>query len=494
MNIKAIARSYAFATVIVILAVAPLVSLQRTATLIGRPTAFWSEHKQYVVGASAVLIAQLALVVGLLVQRTRRQRAERALSESEERYRIVVETQTELICRFLPDTTLTFVNDAYCRFWGKTSDESDRHKIPGAHSGRLLASLVERQIASLVETPHIDTLRARSDPGQWRNWLATMDESRGRGRGRSRPRAARRRTGRHRAQARRRGVTRTPDCPLNASYKRIHDLAGRLIAGQETERHRIARELHDDLSQKLALLTIDIEQLARGALMRITGVARRVRSISKRSAEIASDVHRLSHELHPTKLEALGLVAAVRTICRDVSHQHGIDVDFSHTRVPTAIPPQVALCFYRIVQEALHNVVKHSGAKQASVKLTGGDDALDLAIADPGLGFVPSTTGSTGLGLVSMRERVNFLGGRIAIHSAPGRGTRIGVRAPLERSRADTPARQQNPETSQLKISLAGRAAATRPVLFAPQRVGGIDAGRAPGRHIGREQRDREDR
>jgi signal transduction histidine kinase len=241
---------------------------------------------------------------------------------------------------------------------------------------------------------------------------------------------------------------------LSASYRRIHDLAGRLIAGQEAERHRSARELHDDLSQKLALLMVDIEQLARGALPGAAGLAERVGEISQRAAEIATDVHRLSHELHPARLEALGLVASIHSICRDVGRQHGIAVDFSHHSVPTAIPPQVALCFYRVVQEALHNVVKHSGARRAAVELTSGDGRLDLAIADSGVGFVPSDVRSTGLGLVSMRERVNFLGGIIAIHSAPGLGTRIGVRVSMER-RGRPPGPQTNPQTAQPNVQLA---------------------------------------
>jgi PAS domain S-box-containing protein len=279
-----------------------------------------------------VLCAQLALIAGLLLQRTRRQRAELALSESEERYRNVVETQTELICRFLPDTTLTFVNDAFCRFWGKAPNELIGTKFLTLIPVYARESVV-RRIASVVETPHTDTLEhevllANGGIG-WQQWtnLAVVGAD---GRVRELQGVGRDITQRRRAE----DGLREHQTALNASYKRIHDLAGRLIAGQETERHRIARELHDDLSQKLALLTIDIEQLARGGFVRVTGLAKRVREISKRAAEIATDVHRLSHELHPTRLEALGLVAAVRTICRDVGHQHGIAVDFRYTRVP----------------------------------------------------------------------------------------------------------------------------------------------------------------
>ena len=210
----------------------------------------------------------------------------------------------------------------------------------------------------------------------------------------------------------------------------MEDLAGRLIAAQEAERKRIARDLHDDLSQKLALLSIDIDQIPRRTQAEL---GERVRDISGRAAEIASDVHRLAYELHPLKLESLGLVPALQSVCRDISRQYGLQVDFEHARLPADVPSDIALCLYRIVQEALHNVVRHSGARKALMELRANDDLLELHIADPGAGFVASGRGNGGIGLVSMRERVNFVGGQIAIHSAPGEGTRIGVRVSVSK-------------------------------------------------------------
>jgi signal transduction histidine kinase len=217
-----------------------------------------------------------------------------------------------------------------------------------------------------------------------------------------------------------------------------------LIAAQEAERRRIARELHDDLSQKLALLNIDIELLERTSGASPGEMSARIRDLSDRAGEIAASVHLLSHELHPSKLEALGLVAAIESHCRDIRNQHDIAVEFLSSGVTMSIPPDLALCLYRIVQEALHNVVKHSGADKASVQLTRDRDSLVLHIADSGAGFAPEEHDRTGLGLVSMRERVHYLGGKLVIHSAPGSGTRIGVRVPLEptRSAADAQASQ----------------------------------------------------
>jgi signal transduction histidine kinase len=225
---------------------------------------------------------------------------------------------------------------------------------------------------------------------------------------------------------------------LRQSDERIEDLAGRLIVAQEAERKRIARELHDDLSQKLALLSIDIEQLPRRTPAEL---AEYVRKISDRAAEVATDVHHLAYELHPSKLESLGLVPAVNGLCRDFSRQHDLQVDFEHRHVPQDVPPEIALCLYRIVQEGLHNVVKHSGAHQAWVELVAADGVLDLRIADPGVGFATSMTGRSniGIGIVGMRERVNIVRGKIVIHTAPGAGTRIGVRVRLDGLRLDAP-------------------------------------------------------
>jgi len=205
------------------------------------------------------------------------------------------------------------------------------------------------------------------------------------------------------------------------------DLAGRLIASQEAERRRIARELHDDLSQKTALLMMDIEQLAK----RVPQERPRFLELSERTHEIAADLHNLSYELHPSKLEALGLLSALKALCRDISQQGGVPIAFSHESIPGGVDPNVSLCLYRITQEALHNVARHSHATDAQVRLAADAQHLTLHIADSGVGF-DARSNHDGLGLVSMRERAALLRGEVVVDTFPGGGTRIGVRVPIK--------------------------------------------------------------
>ncbi len=225
---------------------------------------------------------------------------------------------------------------------------------------------------------------------------------------------------------------RTNEHALQVSQDDTRGLVGRLIAAQEVERARIARELHDDLSQKVALLAMDINQIT---LSDVPGVRGKATIMAERAAELGTDLHNLAHELHPAKLQILGLVQATEFLCRDFAGRHRLHIDFVHDRMSSNVPPEPALCLFRIVQEALQNVVKHSGARNAAVKLTGSNDSLQLEISDSGGGFDTSKLGD-GMGLLSMRERVNFLDGHMTIRSTPGTGTRIAVRVPVAQAKA----------------------------------------------------------
>ena len=208
-------------------------------------------------------------------------------------------------------------------------------------------------------------------------------------------------------------------------------LSGRLIHAQEAERARLARELHDDLSQSLALLSIELDMVGRGQPAN-GEVSECMRDLSGQVKILSSSVHRISHELHPAKLEQLGLEAAVRGFCREIGEARNLAIDFEAHDVPRDLPNDIALCFYRIVQEGLQNVVKHSGCSAAKVELTPNDKELCLIVSDQGCGFDSIAVANHGsLGLISMRERVRLVRGQISIESRRGNGTQIKVQVPL---------------------------------------------------------------
>jgi PAS domain S-box-containing protein len=212
----------------------------------------------------------------------------------------------------------------------------------------------------------------------------------------------------------------------------LRELGAHLLVAQESERRRLARELHDDFSQRLALLTIDLEQLVEELAASEPDLKGRIQAMWSQALELTSDIHRLSRQLHPSKLDVLGLVEAVRSYCYELSRQAGIDVKFSAADVPRDLPKEISLCIYRILQEALGNVVKHSGAKTAVVGLGGGPDEVHLVVSDPGKGFaMEDAQASKGLGLVSMRERARYVGGVCSIDAPPSGGARVIVRIPV---------------------------------------------------------------
>ena len=214
---------------------------------------------------------------------------------------------------------------------------------------------------------------------------------------------------------------------LRATYERNRALASRLLHAQENERARIARELHDDISQQMALLEMDLTVLGTAVHGDAEGLATEVLS---RAKGIGKTVHDLSHRLHPAKLRLIGLVPALHGLQRELS-QSGIVVSVSDDNVPSTLPPDLTLCLFRIVQEALQNAIRYSGAHAVSVRLSGDAEHLVLVIDDDGRGFDVSAAWGKGLGLISMGERVDAIGGTFKIQSTPGAGTRLEVNVPL---------------------------------------------------------------
>ena len=210
-------------------------------------------------------------------------------------------------------------------------------------------------------------------------------------------------------------------------------LSGMLINAQENERSRLASELHDDFSQRLALLSLGLENASEMLPDSIETVKQLLQELYNSASEIGADLHTVSHRLHPAALETLGLVSGVSALCREFAARHGIEVAFCSENIPGAVPPNVALCLFRIVQEALQNFRKHSGAALAKVNLRKAGDSLLLSVCDEGGGFNAKETGNrVGLGIRSMRARVRLVGGQFEIHSETERGTRIEVCVPLQ--------------------------------------------------------------
>jgi signal transduction histidine kinase len=211
------------------------------------------------------------------------------------------------------------------------------------------------------------------------------------------------------------------------------DLIGRLIDIQEEERDRIARELHDSLSQTMALISVDIEQLTHLRSRSMPAVREGLRKVLDRVRSISTEIRRMSDELHPSKLDRLGLTAAIRGFCREISIQGKLHAQFESKSVPDPLPREVALCLYRVAQEALQNTIMHSGASNATVTLQGSPFEIRLSIKDEGIGFAPGLSArKQGLGLISMRERLRLVGGTLSVESRPSQGTRISAVIPLK--------------------------------------------------------------
>jgi PAS domain S-box-containing protein len=208
-------------------------------------------------------------------------------------------------------------------------------------------------------------------------------------------------------------------------------VSGRLIEAQEQERSRIARELHDDIGQRLAMLAIELAQLHQDPTD-LAKVRSRIGELHAQASEIATDIQSLSRDLHSTKLEYLGLVAAMRDLCRELGEQTEVSVDFKSQDLSGPLPPNISLCLFRVLQESLLNAVKHSGTRHVEVVLRETPDEIHLAVSDRGVGFdSEAAKDGRGLGLVSMEERLRLLKGTLSIKSQPRHGTTIQARVPL---------------------------------------------------------------
>jgi PAS domain S-box-containing protein len=216
----------------------------------------------------------------------------------------------------------------------------------------------------------------------------------------------------------------------------LSSMSGRLIEAQESERARIARDLHDDIGQRLALLAVAVEEV-KTRLPQSSGTQALddLDELQQQTALIIADVQALSHQLHPPRLLHLGVVSAMRGFCDELARQKSTEIDFRCENVPRDVPPDLSLCLFRILQEAMHNAVRHSGARRFDVHLRGTGNTIDLTVRDQGVGFdVDAANRGLGLGLTSMKERLKLVGGELVIESQSMQGTTVVARAPVRRT------------------------------------------------------------
>jgi PAS domain S-box-containing protein len=347
---------------------------------------------------------------------TERRRTEEALHESEKRFHLMAETAPVMVWMSGFEMGRTYFNKRWLEFTGRTlEEETGTGWTEGLHPDDARKYLDRYAEAFDAREEFRVECRLRRSDGEYR-WLLDSGT----------PRLDR--------EGRFNGYIGSCIDITEEKLTResLRNLSAHLIAAHEEERHRIAMELHDDLNQKVALLAVDLELLGQRPPESPEAFRRQLGELAERIREISSDVHDLSHKLHPAKLEQLGLAATVRGFCREVLKKDGVRIHFVQRGVPRSIPKDRAVCIYRIVQEALRNVVKHSGATEAKVELIGDKGAIELRVSDPGVGFDPeSLRKKGGIGLLNMRERIRLVGGEISFKSRPGQGTHVEARVPL---------------------------------------------------------------
>jgi len=215
----------------------------------------------------------------------------------------------------------------------------------------------------------------------------------------------------------------------------LSKVSQRLIEAHEEERRRIARELHDDINQRIGLIAANLDYLKRSLPFPAAAFGPEIEQAGKQVMELGRDIQSLSHRLHSSKLELLGLTAAAASLCKECSNLQGVDIEFHAENIPKDLSAEISLCLYRVLQEALQNATKHSGVRHFKVSLTGAANLIDLTVQDSGIGFEPEEARGRGLGLSSMRERLKLVKGQLFIESKLQQGTTIQARVPLSPGR-----------------------------------------------------------
>jgi PAS domain S-box-containing protein len=354
------------------------------------------------------------MVLAALVEEHKRDVLE--LRESEKRFRLLADSSPSLIWMSGTDKLCTFFNQAWLKFTGRPLEQelgdawlSGVHPDDRDHCAQLYSAAFDARADFGLE------YRLRRFDGEYR-WLVDFGVPRFESDGTFLGYIGS-------------GIDITD---RKTSEESLHTLTGRLISAQEEERARIARELHDDFSQRLALIGIGLGQLSKTLSPEEVEQRESVLEMLRRTKEMSSDIHTLSHQLHSSKLEHVGLLPALHGLCKDFSQKYNVEVHFTECERPLDVPKDVALCLFRVAQEALGNVIKHSGSKEAQVEIHTNTYGISLRISDQGKGFDPAIKNpASGIGLIGMTERLRLVGGRLLVKSEPNCGTEILAEVPL---------------------------------------------------------------
>lgn len=371
---------------------------------------FWREYKARILGGIAILAAQTLLIAALFFQRAKRIRADRRFSE-------VIEADPSALLIVDAKGKIVSANQKFESLFGFAGAELVGKSMDDLFATNSVVSKVllsqsrnrdEEYFGKKQSGEEIPT-QIFCSPIRTRQGLCSLI-----------------------AVIDRTEAKRTADL-IVSNRKELQSLTGRLLHAHESEARRIARELHDDLNQSLALVSVELD-LLRGSPLNSADLHIRLGDIATRVRNVSSTVSHLSHKIHPNRLEQLGLESAICSLCKELTDVHELEVSAHVARLPITVSRDVSLCVYRIAQESLRNVIKHSGTKRVRLELCFHDSTLKLSVADDGVGFdLAEISTSGGLGLASIRERLSLLGGVLEIHSRSGQGTRILARLPMEK-------------------------------------------------------------
>jgi PAS domain S-box-containing protein len=341
--------------------------------------------------------------------------SEGILRESEQRFRLVTDTAPVMIWMSGPDKKCTFFNESWLKFTARSIEsELGDGWAEGVHAEDMQATVATYAQAFDLRKEFRMEYRLRRNDGAYR-WILDI--------------------GVPRYDQERSFLGYIGCCVDITDYKLVEtalaDVNRRMIEAQEQERTWVARELHDDIGQRLVLLAINLVQLDQSA-MHLPEVSSRVGELKNQVFEIAGDIQAISHRLHSSKLQSLGLAGAMRGFCREIGEQKKVEIDFESRGLPDSLSPDISLCLFRVLQEALYNAAEHSGVRIFEVRSWGTPKEVHLMVSDFGCGFdIETAKNGRGLGLTSMEERLKIVHGTLSIKSQLARGTTIHAFVPI---------------------------------------------------------------